>query len=96
VVHGTGAETPTQVVLFASAAAVGSTGGAGVVLGAFVIGLIVSDLAVALIWLSGRLGVGHLPGGQLALGLITGIGSLGVGVTFILEKSFLLPSLVGG
>ena len=60
------------------------------------IGLIVSDLAVALIWLSGRLGAGRVPGGQLALGLITGIGSLGVGVTFILEKSFLLPSLVGG
>jgi high-affinity nickel-transport protein len=96
VMHGTGAETPTQVVLFASAAAAGSTGGAGVVLVAFVIGLIVSDLAVALIWLSGRLRAGRVPGGQLALGLITGIGSLGVGVTFILEKSFLLPSLVGG
>ena len=96
VVHGTGAETPTQVVLFASAAAAGSAGGAGVVLVAFVTGLIVSDLAVALIWLSGRLGAGRVPGGQLALGLITGIASLGVGVTFILEKSFLLPSLVGG
>jgi hypothetical protein len=51
---------------------------------------------VALIWLSGRLGAGCVPGGQLALGLITGIASLGVGATFILEKSFLLPSLVGG
>jgi hypothetical protein len=60
------------------------------------IGLIVSDLAVALIWLSGRLGAGRVPGGQLALGLISGIGSLGVGATFILETSFLLASLVGG
>lgn len=96
VLHGTGAETPTQVVLFASAAAAGSSGGAALVLGAFVTGLIASDIAVATLWVSGRLGAGRFSGGQVVLGLVTGVASLAVGLTFILEKSSLLPSLVGG
>jgi len=96
VLHGTGAETPTQIVLFASAAAAGSSGGAALVLLAFVLGLILSDLGVALVWLSGRMGVGRIPGGQIVLGLLTGVASLGVGVTFIVEKSSLLPSLLSG
>jgi hypothetical protein len=96
VLHGTGAETPTQVVLFASAAAAGSAAGAGAVLVAFVAGLVASDLAVALAWLTGQARSRHLPHGQLALGVATGIASLGVGTAFILEKSAALPSLLGG
>ncbi len=96
VLHGTGAETPTQVVLFATAAASGSTTGALIVLLAFVTGLVVSDLGVALVWLSGRLGSTRVPLGQVALGVLTGVVSIGVGAAFILEKSAALPSLLGG
>jgi high-affinity nickel-transport protein len=96
VLHGTGAETPTQVVLFATAAASGSTTGALIVLLAFVTGLVVSDLGVALVWLSGRLGSARVPFGQVALGVLTGVASIGVGSAFILEKSAALPSLLGG
>ena len=45
--HGTGAETPTQIALFAAAGASGSAPTAAVVLGAFVAGLVVADLGVA-------------------------------------------------
>ncbi len=96
VLHGTGAETPTQVVLFASAAAAGSTSGALLVLGAFVTGLITSDLGVALVWLSGKLGSTRIPFGQAVLGVLTGVASIGVGTAFVLEKSAALPSLFGG
>jgi high-affinity nickel-transport protein len=96
ILHGTGAETPTQVVLFASAAAAGSAGGAGLVLLAFVAGLVVSDVGVALLWLGGRLASIRLPGAQLALGIVTGLASVGVGVTFIVAKSAALPALFGG
>ena len=96
VLHGTGAETPTQVVLFASAAAVGSTAGALMVLLAFVAGLVASDLGVALVWLTGRLASAPLPFGQVALGVLTGAASIGVGAAFVLEKSAALPSLFGG
>jgi high-affinity nickel-transport protein len=96
VLHGTGAETPTQVVLFASAAAAGSTAGALLVLVAFVSGLIASDVGVALVWLTGRLQSTRVPFGQPALGILTGVASIGVGSAFILEKSAVLPSLLGG
>jgi high-affinity nickel permease len=98
ILHGTGAETPTQVVLFATAAAAGSSDAAALVLLAFVVGLIASDLAVALLWLSGRVGTLKLrvPGGQLALGLLTSISSLVVGLLFLFERSEMLPVLFGG
>jgi high-affinity nickel-transport protein len=96
VLHGTGAETPTQVVLFASAAAAGSTAGALLVLLAFVSGLIASDVGVALVWLTGRLHSTRVPFGQAALGILTGVASIGVGSAFILEKSAVLPSLLSG
>ena len=96
VLHGTGAETPTQVVLFGAAAAAGSTSGALLVLAAFVIGLIVSDLGVALVWLSGRLGSARVPFGQAALGVLTGLSSIGVGTAFVFQKASVLPSLFGG
>lgn len=95
VLHGTGAETPTQVVLFATAASAGSVAGAGLVLLAFVVGLIVSDVAVAAVWLSGRTGALRVPFGQVALGLATGLASVAVGLAFILERSALLPGLAG-
>ncbi len=94
--HGTGAETPTQVVLFASAAAAGSTMGALIVLVAFVAGLVASDLGVALVWLTGRLASAPVPFRQVALGVLTGVASIGVGAAFVLEKSAALPSLLGG
>jgi hypothetical protein len=96
VLHGTGAETPTQVVLFGTAAAAGSPAAALVVLVAFVSGLVAADLGVALLWLGGRLGSARLPFGQVALGLLTGLASIGVGCAFILERSAALPSLLGG
>ncbi len=96
VLHGTGAETPTQVVLFASAAAAGSAAGAVLVLGAFVAGLISSDTGVAMAWLMGRAGPARVPFGQLVMGVATVVGSIGVGSAFLLQKSAALPSLLGG
>jgi len=96
VLHGTGAETPTQVVLFATAATAGSTAGAGLVLLGFVLGLVTSDVGVAGLWLSGRLGAVRVPGGAIALGGLTGVASVVVGVAFILQRSAMLPSLLGG
>lgn len=96
VLHGTGAETPTQVVLFATAATAGSAAGGGLVLLGFVLGLVTSDIGVAALWLSGRLGAVKLPGAGIALGMLTGVASVAVGVAFILQRSTMLPSLLGG
>lgn len=95
VLHGTGAETPTQVVLFASAAA-GSAAGAVLILLAFLTGLVLSDVGVAAAWLTGLLGARRLPAVQIGLGVLTGLSSLAVGALFITDHAALLPALFGG
>lgn len=92
--HGTGAETPTQVVLFASAGASGSAGTAAVVLGAFVAGLVVADLAVAGVWLSGLVGTRRSPRVQIGLGAVTGLASLTLGVLILTGFGGVVPPLV--
>ena len=92
--HGTGAETPTQVVLFASAGASGSRAAAAVILVAFVAGLVVADLGIAAAWLSGLLGSRRAPRVQIALGLVTGVASLVLGGLILTGHSDLVPPLV--
>jgi len=96
VLHGTGAETPTQVVLFAAAGAAGSSVGAAVILLAFLAGLILSDVGIAAVWLTGLLGTRRLPAVQVSLGALTGLSSLAVGALFIAGHSAVLPALFGG
>jgi high-affinity nickel-transport protein len=96
VLHGTGAETPTQVVLFASAGAAGNGGGAAVILLAFVAGLVVSDVGIAALWLRGLVGAARLPRLQLTLGALTGLSSLAVGGLFVAGRAAALPALFGG
>ncbi|MBW3640377.1 MAG: hypothetical protein KY451_11090 [Actinobacteria bacterium] len=92
--HGTGAETPTQVVLFASAGASGSAGTAAVVLGAFVVGLVLADLAIAGAWVSGLLGARRTPRVQLGLGVVTGVASFVLGLLVLTGYSGIVPPLV--
>jgi hypothetical protein len=96
VLHGTGAETPTQVVLFASAGAAGSAAGGALILAAFLAGLILSDLGIAAMWLTGLVGASRVPAVQLGLGLLTGASSLAVGALFLTDHSAVLPALFGG
>ena len=92
--HGTGAETPTQVALFAAAGASGSTGTAALILGAFVAGLVVADLGIAAAWLSGVLGSRRAPRVQIALGAVTGLASLTLGLLILTGQSAIVPELL--
>ncbi len=93
--HGTGAETPTQIALFAAAGASGSAATAAVVLGAFVAGLVLTDLGVAAAWLSGVLGSRRAPRVQIALGAVTGIASLSLGVLILTGHGGVVPPITG-
>jgi len=93
--HGTGAETPTQIALFAAAGASGSAATAAGVLGAFVAGLVLTDLGVAAAWLSGVLGSRRSPHVQLALGAVTGVASLSLGVLILTGHGGVVPPLTG-
>jgi high-affinity nickel-transport protein len=96
VLHGTGAETPTQVVLFASAATSGSRVAAVVLLLAFVSGMALADLGIAASWLVGLFGARSKPRAQIVLGGLTGVSSLAVGAMFLAGRSTVLPALFGG
>jgi high-affinity nickel-transport protein len=93
--HGTGAETPTQVVLFASAGASGSSASAALILGSFVLGLVVADLGIAVVWVSGLLGARRAPRVQIGLGLLTGTASLALGTLILTGHSGVVPPLLG-
>ena len=93
--HGTGASTPTQVVLFATTAAAGSTGDAALVLAAFVLGLVVTDLGIAAAWVSGLIGARRAPSVQIALGVVTGLASVTLGALILTGYSDVVPPLVG-
>jgi high-affinity nickel-transport protein len=95
-IHGAGAETPTQVVLFATAAGAGGATTGSLVLLAFVFGLLICNSGMSLLASLGFRQARHRMVFSLSLGILTGIFSSVVGVLFLLGKSALLPALLGG
>ena len=91
--HGTGAETPTQIALFAAAGASGSAATAGLILAAFVAGLVLADLGIAAAWLSGVLGSRRAPRVQIGLGAVTGVASVTLGLLILTGYSGVVPPL---
>jgi high-affinity nickel-transport protein len=94
VLHGLGAETGTQVLLIA---AVGGASAHGLSIGmllAFVVGLILSNTAVALVSTSSFRTSMHLRPLYLFAGGTAGLFSLLVGSVFVLGRAESLPNLV--
>jgi high-affinity nickel permease len=94
--HGAGAETPTQVLLFATAAGVGGTGTGSLVLLLFVLGLFICNSLMSLLVSLGFRSARHHVIFSVSLGVITGVFSSVVGVFFLLGHSALLPAILGG
>lgn len=94
--HGVGAETPTQVLMFATAAGAGN-GAAGVaVLIAFLAGLVAANTTVAVIASFGALRAASHRRAYLAVSAVTAGFSLVIGAMFLLGLGSALPSLLGG
>jgi hypothetical protein len=94
--HGIGAETPTQVIVFATAAgAAGVTAGI-FVLACFLVGLIASNSAVALAATFGFLGAARNFRLYAAISVVTAVFSLALGTLFVLGLSAGLPAMLGG
>jgi hypothetical protein len=94
VVHGLGAETPTQLLLFLMAANLGGTAAGLLGLLMFILGLLVMNTlmcasAVGLFSTISR------PGALRALTLATSAYSIAVGTVFLLGSAASLPSLTG-
>lgn len=93
VVHGLGAETPSQLMIFLLAANLGGMSKGFLGLGMFISGLLVMNtimtaLAVGLFGVSSR-----LPRFQIVVTALTAIYSLAVGALFLFGSSSLLPPL---
>ena len=82
-IHGIGAETPSQVLLFASAAGAGTLLGGTAVLVAFLAGLIVANSLVAVGSAIGFAGGSRLPRVYVTLALVTAVFSLALGVSYL-------------
>jgi len=95
-VHGIGAETPTQVLIFVAAAGAAGKGTGEIVLAAFLVGLLASNSLITF-----GSAVGFLRASQnwriyATVAVLTATFSLVIGSLFLFGKGTLLPAIFGG
>jgi hypothetical protein len=95
-IHGIGAETPTQVLLFVAAAGAGGRIAGAILLATFLVGLLASNTLIAVASTYGFLGAGRNFRLYAAVAVLTGSFSLAVGVLFLLGLGGVLPAIFGG
>jgi cytochrome c biogenesis protein CcdA len=95
-IHGVGAETPTQVLIFLAAAGASGKGAGVVVLLAFLVGLLTSNTLITLGSSFGFLQASQNWKIYVSVAVLTGIFSLVIGTLFLFGKASLLPALFGG
>ena len=81
--HGVGAETPTQLLLFATAAGVGDAALGVALLALFVAGLLVANTVVSVVSAVGFLSGARHPRFYVALALVTALFSIGLGIGYL-------------
>jgi len=95
-IHGIGAETPTQMLLFITAAGVeGKMVGLLLVL-IFVLGLLISNTIVTFASNATFSVIANNSYAKVTLGLVTAVFSLIIGAMFIFYKVAFLPAIIGG
>jgi high-affinity nickel-transport protein len=95
-IHGVGAETPTQVLIFLAAAGAGGPGVGVVVLLAFIAGLLTSNSLITAGSTFGYLRASKNFGIYATVAILTGAFSLAIGTIFVLGKTTVLPAIFGG
>jgi high-affinity nickel-transport protein len=95
-IHGVGAETPTQVLVFLAAAGAGGRWVGVIVLLTFIVGLLSSNTLITLGSAFGFLRASENFGIYVTVALVTAAFSLVIGTIFLLGKTTLLPALFGG
>jgi high-affinity nickel-transport protein len=95
-IHGVGGETPTQVVIFATAAGVTSALGGVAILAAFLIGLFTSNSLITLGSAFGFMSATRNFALYAAVAIMTAAFSLVIGTIFLFGETTILPALFGG
>jgi high-affinity nickel-transport protein len=94
--HGVGAETPTQILIFTAAAGAGGKAAGIAVLAAFLVGLMTSNSIITVGSAFGFLRASKNFAIYATVAVITGVFSLAIGVLFVLGKDTVLPALFAG
>jgi cytochrome c biogenesis protein CcdA len=94
--HGIGAETPTQILIFTAAAGAGGRAAGIAVLVAFIVGLVTSNSVITVGSAFGFLRASKNFALYATVAVITGIFSLVLGVLFVLGQDTLLPAIFAG
>jgi high-affinity nickel-transport protein len=94
--HGVGAETPTQILIFLAAAGAGGAWAGIVVLATFLIGLFVANSIVAVASASGFLAAHGNFRIYAAVSILTAAASLVVGTLLLLGRDAVLPVFFAG
>ena len=94
--HGIGAETPTQVLIFLAAAGAGGKLAGVALLVCFIVGLLASNTVVALAGTLWSFGTRRNFALYATVSAVTALGSLIIGSLFLLGHGASLPALFGG
>ena len=94
--HGIGAETPTQVLLFVAAAGAGGRGAGVALLVAFVVGLVCSNTVIAVVSVAGASSAANRWWLTVVVSGVTAAGSLVIGTLFLSGHATALPALFTG
>jgi high-affinity nickel-transport protein len=92
--HGVGAETPSQLLIFIAAAGVGGTGAGVLLLVSFLAGLLTSNTAMALASTYGFAKAERSKKIYVGVALVTASFSLVLGTMYLLGRGELLPHLL--
>jgi hypothetical protein len=95
-IHGVGAETPTQVLIFLAAAGAGGRLVGVLVLASFIVGLLASNSLITIGSAFGFLRASKNFPLYATVAVITAVFSLAIGILFLLGKDTALPAFFGG
>jgi high-affinity nickel-transport protein len=95
-IHGIGGETPSQVIIFSTAAGVGGGWVGVVVLVAFLVGLLSSNTLITVGSAFGFMRATQNFGVYATVAILTAIFSLVIGTIFVFGATNLLPAIMGG
>jgi cytochrome c biogenesis protein CcdA len=94
-IHGIGAETGSQVLIIAAVGGAASQGMGTVMMSAFIVGLLISNSLVAFMSATGFVSSHRARNVYVALGVVAGVVSLVIGLSFVLGVGDQLPDLYG-
>jgi High-affinity nickel-transport protein len=91
-IHGVGAETPSQVVVFLAAASAGGVWAGVAVLLVFVFGLMIANSAITVASVFGFAVASARQSVQIGVGVFTAAMSIGIGLLFLTGNDTILPA----